>query len=311
MSSDVAQIVDQIIEAQVRRRFYISLINKQTNAAGALVRRALGWRYDTEEAARSKINKRAGAIVAAAMAGKAQKTDDAAVVAIVSVDLLKVALAIAPLAEARHEIELEMVRLARRLPVAPWAKSVRGLGEKALAVIVGEAGDLGAYAPDRCGKAGKLRKRLGLAPYNGHAYSQWRSKGGLTAEEWTDAGYKPARRAEMYAVVAEPLFKHQTMIGGPYRAIYDQRRAHTAVTHPEWSKGHSHDDALRIMTQRLISDLWSEWRRATPEVPFEARAVVPAADAPSGDEPERRASQETSARTSRTSSGAPLSGGAL
>jgi len=32
----------------------------------------------------------------------------------------------------------------------------------------------------------------------------------------------------------------------PYRVVYDTRRAHTATTHPEWTDGHSHNDALRV-----------------------------------------------------------------
>jgi hypothetical protein len=75
----------------------------------------------------------------------------------------------------------------------------------------------------------------------------------------------------------EPLFKHQTMRDGPYRAIYDRRRAHTALAHPEWRPIQSHMDGLRIMSQELISDLWSEWRRATCRMPERAVLGVPAA----------------------------------
>lgn len=41
-----------------------------------------------------------------------------------------------------------------------------------------------------------------------------------------------------------------------YRATYDQRRAHTATTHPEWTDGHSHNDALRIVGKHILADLW-------------------------------------------------------
>src|SRR5262245_31958699 len=41
--------LDQLAELQVRRKFYIGSINKQTNAAKALMRRFLGWRYDANE----------------------------------------------------------------------------------------------------------------------------------------------------------------------------------------------------------------------------------------------------------------------
>lgn len=42
----------------------------------------------------------------------------------------------------------------------------------------------------------------------------------------------------------------------PYRVIYDARRAHTAVTHPDWPDGHSHNDALRIASKAILRDLW-------------------------------------------------------
>lgn len=41
-----------------------------------------------------------------------------------------------------------------------------------------------------------------------------------------------------------------------YRLLYEQRRAHTATTHPEWTAGHSHNDALRIVGKQLLADLW-------------------------------------------------------
>lgn len=42
----------------------------------------------------------------------------------------------------------------------------------------------------------------------------------------------------------------------PYRVKYDQRRAHTAVTHPEWTDGHSHQDGLRVASKEILKDLW-------------------------------------------------------
>lgn len=42
----------------------------------------------------------------------------------------------------------------------------------------------------------------------------------------------------------------------PYRVVYDERRGHTAVTHPEWTDGHSHNDALRVASKAILRDLW-------------------------------------------------------
>lgn len=264
---EIPSITAKLYGLQVRRKFYISVTNKKTNAAKALVRRSAGWRYDEEEEAREKTNQRAARVVGNALAGRDQNPDDEEIFAPVAFDLEVIANALEPCLNARHQIELEMKRIVRKLPVYEWAKEVRGFGELGLAVVVAEAGDLSDYP-----KKGHLWKRLGLAPFEGKAYSTWRREGGLTAEDWTEAGYSPRRRAEIYAVVSEPLFRHQAQRvdketgeilreAGPYGQIYLSRRAHTAQTHPDWTKLHSHMDGLRKMTKLLLRDLWQEWRR--------------------------------------------------
>lgn len=265
--------VDHLAELQVRRKTYIAAVNKQTNAIKALVRRALGWRYDEEDGDREAVNKRASRIVTAALAGKDQKVEDEAVFAALAADLAVFAAAIDPMQKARHEVELEMKRLARKLPVFAWAREVKGLGELGLAVIIAEAGDLAKYP-----KKGHLWKRLGLAPHQGKAYSTWRTKGGLSAEDWTAAGYSPRRRAEVYAVISEPLFRAQSVAAGPYRAIWERRREATSIAHPDWTKAHSHMDGLRVMTKYLIRDLWVAWRRVMAEAPDRAMPQLPAAE---------------------------------
>jgi hypothetical protein len=265
--SELDALCDRIAELQVRRKFFIGLANKQTNAAKALVRRSLGWRWDEGEESREAVNKRAGRIVEAALAGKEPKPEDAELIEIIAKDMAKVAEMLRPCETARAEIEKDMVRAVKTLPVHAWQKGVHGFGEKALAIIVGEAGNLSRFDHED-----KLKKRLGLAPYGGKAFSTWRRDGGLSAEEWTDAGYAPRRRAEIHAVM-EPLFRHQTVQQGVYRQTYDKRRAHTATTHPDWKPAQSHMDGLRVMTQKLVTDLWSEWRRGgepAPEMKFAA-----------------------------------------
>lgn len=246
-----------LTELQARRKFYIGVMNKQANAAKALARRAIGFQTSQSEEDREATSSRAARIVAAAFAGKPQKPEDVSIAAAVEGDLLVVNASMEPHRKARDEIEKEMRKLVRGLPVYEWAKGVRGLGDLALAVIIAEAGDLSKY-PSK----GHLWKRLGLAPLDGKAMSTWRREGGLSADDWIEAGYSPKRRAEMYAVVADPLFRHQTMSAGPYRAVYDRRRAAAAITHPDWTKGHAHADASRVMTKYLLRDLWREWNQA-------------------------------------------------
>lgn len=251
--------IDTLAELQLRRKDFIKMVNSNTNRACAKVRRALGWDPNAEEKDREKINGKASSIVAKAFAGKGCDIPG------LEVDLEVIRQSLEPLHAMRHGIELEMKRIAKRLPVYPWAKQVRGLGELGLAVIVGETGDLGNYS-----NPGKVWKRLGLAPFEkdgiSMAASNWRRKGGLSAEDWTVLGYSPGRRAEIYAVIGDPLFRAQSVVVGPYRQRYDQRRARTAETHPDWTKGHSHGDAVRVMTKELLRDLWVAWREATAGV---------------------------------------------
>lgn len=54
-------------------------------------------------------------------------------------------------------------------------------------------------------------------------------------------------------LIAESCIKQSR---SPYRALYDQRRAHTALTRPQWTPGHSHNDALRVVAKEVLKDLW-------------------------------------------------------
>lgn len=255
---DPPSLVDNLAELQVRRLFYIKAKNRQVLAAKSLVRRALGA-TTTKGEKDEKLNARASRIVDTALGGKEQKADDADVAGALAFDLGVIAETIKPMASTRKNIEKDMKKLAKGLPVYEWAKAVHGFGELGLAVIVAEAGDLAKYP-----KKGHLWKRLGLAVHEGKAYSTWRGiKAGLTAEQWTEAGYSPRRRAEMHAVIAEPLFRAQSVAKGPYRAIYDRRRAATSLLHQDWTPMHSHMDGLRVMTKYLIRDLWKAW-----QIPF-------------------------------------------
>lgn len=253
MSEQVQEICDALTELQQRRKDYIKTINANTNRARAFVRRALGWNPNDGEAERVKVNGKAAKIVAKAFAGQGCDVPQ------VEADLAVIAMSIAPLRDTRKHIEKEMEKLARRLPVAGWAAGVRGLGELGLAVIVAECGDLSKYP-----NPAKVWKRLGLAPIEKGgivmAASSWRKKGGLTDNDWTAAGYAPRRRAEIWACVGDPLFRQNSVITGPYRQAYDRRRARTAETHPDWTKGHSKEDALRVMTKELLRDLWAAWQ---------------------------------------------------
>ncbi len=50
------------------------------------------------------------------------------------------------------------------------------------------------------------------------------------------------------------------------KKVYARCRAHTAETHPEWTKQHSHMDTLRIMMKEVLKDLWIEWNKPSAEI---------------------------------------------
>lgn len=265
-------ITDQLAELQVRRLGYIRAVNRIDNAAAALVRRHLGWRYDTPEAERTKLNAKAKAIVAGIYAGKEPAEADAEIITMIAADVMNYRMGREPFVTARLAIEKAMRKLAHQLPAWSWVESVRGFGDLAFAVIVAEAGDLSGY-PDHH----RLWKRFGLTPHAGQAASTWRRKGGLDAEGWTAIGYKPARNAESYAVLGDPLMRaqsgkieqkedglwHVIVPVGPYRHVYNREKARFLADGK--TKGHSHMHGLRCMRKAALEDLWRVWNGQLPK----------------------------------------------
>jgi hypothetical protein len=261
------EIIHVIQELQVRRKHHIRTATKISNSVGSMVRRAMGWQAGHTDA--EAIKAKASKLVAAYMAGKPTKhpvTDALAMDLETAREQLKISW------NAERNVTLSMEKHARNLPGYAFAKSVAGFGDLGFAVLIGEAGDLSKY--ETVGKSRgyeKLWKRLGLAPYEGLTFANWKNPNNRTRArtdtEWIEAGYSPRRRAEIWAVIEDPLFRHQSMRKGPYHAIYLARRERTAVTHPDWTKGHSHHDAKRVMVKALIKDLWVEWGRACSRMP--------------------------------------------
>ena len=48
--------------------------------------------------------------------------------------------------------------------------------------------------------------------------------------------------------------------GSPYREIYDSAKEYYEIKHPEWTKGHRHNAALRKMIKIFLSHLYEHWR---------------------------------------------------
>jgi hypothetical protein len=157
-----------------------------------------------------------------------------------------------------------MERLAKTLPAAAFVEQVCGFGIGSLAAIVGECGDLSNYSTHS-----KLWKRMGLAPMGGKAMSTWRRSGGLTSDQWQDAGYSPSRRSIVWNIGACVMKAQSAKVNketgevikpaGPYRVLYDQRKE-LELTRCE-SKANANARALRYLDKRILRDLWKEWRK--------------------------------------------------
>lgn len=197
-----------------------------------------------------------------------------------------------------HGAELELKRALRVHPLGPWVKRTVGIGEKQGARLLAAIGDpywntlhdrprtvseLWAYCGYHVLNPGHVcvdphTPTAGvdsLAPSHSSNDPHGGSAGGDPSSDTahsgvdprrSDGGVAPKRRkgqkanwnatARMRAYLcAEACMKQRR---SPYRTVYDDRRAHTASTHPEWTDGHSHNDALRVVAKEILKHLWRE-----------------------------------------------------
>lgn len=199
----------------------------------------------------------------------------------------------AQLAQVEHDTVLALNRSMRKHPLAPWQKAQKGVGEKQLARLLAAIGD-----PYINAATGQPRTVSQLWAYSGlHTLPAADQRtldthtrlvgGGATFPAGTtqrpipkddtplpginiaakrrkgvQANWSTDAKTRAY-LIATSCIKQD----GEYRAVYDARRAHTADTHPDWTPGHSHNDALRIVSKRILRDLWRAARDYHTEVP--------------------------------------------
>lgn len=142
-------------------------------------------------------------------------------------------------------IERRLEKIACELPVYQWASTVRGFGKLNLAMLVGEAGDIGSYRNPSC-----LWKRFGLGVFDGKRQRRTTDK-----ELAIAMGYSPERRSTAY-LLGDCLVKGNKT--GAYRSLYLERKELEATRVA--TKKHAHDRAARYMIKRVLVDLWVAWR---------------------------------------------------
>lgn len=200
-----------------------------------------------------------------------------------------------------RKLKRALESLAKEHPLGDWIQGTHGIGLPSIAGLMGLTGPL-----DRFANPAKLWKFVGMAVVDGHAPVRQRGvpwthtdcKGGhlqkCTPTCKTDhhkncrpgvmgTAYSPQARVICFQI-AESFVKN----GGPYRELYDQRKATVQARdlvgpsecpfgkhHHEretgktvkCSKGHVHADAMRYAVKRLLRDMWVEWRRTVSEAP--------------------------------------------
>jgi len=157
----------------------------------------------------------------------------------------------------RKQVEKDMAKVAKTLPVAEWVEGVKGFGIGSLAAVIGEAGDLSNYPTHS-----HLWKRLGLAVIDG---GRQRMVPGADA---LAHGYSPSRRSVIWNI-GQCVLKAQSQRvdketgevkaeAGEYRKLYDARKEYE-MGRVE-TKGHAHNRATRYVEKKLMRDLWKAWR---------------------------------------------------
>lgn len=185
-----------------------------------------------------------------------------------------------------HQAILALNRAMRKHPLVFWQRAQKGVGEKQLARLLAATGD--PYINATTGQprtVSQLWAYCGLhtLPAADHMPSDTQDPfvggGGtlpagatfLASPDHTPplpglnvaakrrkgvrANWSTTAKTRAY-LIATSCIKHD----GAYREVYDTRRAHTAITHPDWAPGHSHNDALRILSKTILRDLWRAGR---------------------------------------------------
>lgn len=158
-------------------------------------------------------------------------------------------MAMEPFKKQRKAYEKVLAKLGKQVPIAHVCDEIKGVGHGTLATIVAELGDLSAYEKGIAG----IWKRAGLAVIDGGRQRRVADKDAALIH-----GYSPSRRSVIWNI-ATSLIKAQGTgdEAGPYRLIYDQRKALELARVP---KAHAHNRAMRHMTKALLRDLWRAWR---------------------------------------------------
>ena len=206
----------------------------------------------------------------------------------------------------RQECEMgaQMQSLIGRHPAWPWLRRVRGVGSVLAARLLSRLDLARAPSPasfwaycglgtvaaeelvcDRCGARVFVSPGTRVAVAHAPPTGRGRCSGTLRPRGLTDevrvAQGRP-RRGERapYDMEAKTICYligvSFVRCGGPYREVYDERKAHLASTHPDWPAKRMHLAAVRATVKRFLADLWVAWHEAEAEAAAERGAPATA-----------------------------------
>ena len=186
----------------------------------------------------------AGKITEKGLAGKLTEGNAAVVVMMGAF-----AASLAPINATIKSLEKQICTVVRTLPIWAWAKGERGIAECSIAAVVALLGDPGTYA-----NPAKVWKRLGLSVTNAAEVGERNPLG--SAMKNPLHGYSPLKRSTTYVIGTCMVKSKHPMV----ESVLKPRRAHTATTHPDWTKGRSNNDGMRIMVKKWLVVFWKAWR---------------------------------------------------
>lgn len=187
-------------------------------------------------------------------------------------DVARLAAITEALRRLEHQAELGLCRSLRRGTIHPWVKAQIGLGEKQVGRLLAAIGDpYWHLSEDRPRTVSELWAYSGLhvlhTPQTSdpgqHRLDTHSLCAGVAAKrrKGVQSNWSTEAKTRAYLCATSCIKQARS----PYRSVYEHRREHTATSHPDWTPGHSHNDALRIVSKAILRDLWREARRLHEE----------------------------------------------
>lgn len=192
--------------------------------------------------------------------------------------------------EQEHEMGAQMQALIARHPAWEWLRTVRGIGSVLAARLLSRLDISRASSPasfwaycglgtvaaeeqvcEECGArvfvapGTRVQAPHAMAGRRGTCTGPLRPHGLAGTVRVAQARPRRGERAA-YDLEAKTICYligvSFVRCGGPYRGLYDDRKAHLARQHPEWPAKRVHLAAVRATVKRFLADLWVAWREA-------------------------------------------------